>query len=182
MLDLGVASPPGRGGAVTISTISDQSIGIQISAMRIAAAALTWPLANVAIYVPVTIPEPVTITKMFWYNNSAGVQNVDVGIYDESGTRRVSSGSTAQSGSQVAQVVDVTDTVLERGRYYLAMSCSGTAASAFGGVVPAAGLLQSLGVVRETSALPLPATATFVVTTHAAAPIMGAQGYRTVGP
>lgn len=182
MLDFGVSVAPGRGNDVMMGTFSPHSVGVSLAAMRIAVANITWPSANVAIFVPFVTVEPVVITKLWWMNNAVAVTNIDLGIYDEAGTRLVSTGSTAWSTAQSAQSVDIADTRLDRGRYYWAMATDGTAASAFSGVAPAAGLCQALGIVRQTSAFPLPSTATFVATTHAVVPSCGGQGYRAVGP
>lgn len=176
----------GRGGPIAISTVSYEALGTSVSAMRPPIANLAWPLASVAIFVPFILPEPCTVTKLWWINNTvpSPAPNVDVGIYDADGNRLVSSGSTAQFTVQNVQSVDVADTRLDRQKtYYLAMSVDViTAGTGFVFANLAAGLCQALGMVRQTSGFPLPLTATYAVTTHAGVPIMGAQAYRAIGP
>lgn len=52
--------------------------------------------------------------------------NFDIGIYDRFGNRMVSSGATAKAAASTEQIVDVTDTVIGPGHYYLAMAADGT--------------------------------------------------------
>lgn len=185
MLDLSYAPPAGRGGDIVISTAGAQGLGVPLSAMRAASTAYTaWPAANVALFVPFVVPEPVTVTKLWWANTSTVSGNLDIGLFSENGTLVVSSGSTAMATTNVAQTVDIADTVLARGRWYLGLACDTTAANIYC-FTPAAGICQALGVVRQTSAFPLASNANpavFAVTTHAFIPVCGAQGYRTVGP
>jgi hypothetical protein len=90
-----------------------------------AAASVAWPTANMAIFVPMRIASPVMVYKMVVGAGATAAGNFDVGIYDRNGNRRVSSGSTAK-GSSVEHVLDVADTWLGPGLYYLAMSANGT--------------------------------------------------------
>lgn len=186
MLDPMLIQPRGRGGEIVISTAGFQSLGVPLAAMRATVANVAWPSANVLIAVPFTVPEPVTLTKLWWLNNALPAGNLDIGIFLEDGTRVVSSGSTAMAGAQTCQVVDITDTTIARGRYYVGLVCDTVSTNTFAVYNPAAGICQALGVVRDTAAAPPLSTsanpAAFVVTTHAYIPIMGAQGYRTVGP
>src|SRR5262245_9106793 len=128
---------------------------------RVAVAAtgwFTWIAANEALYFPIEIAHPVTITKAWWVNPNALGSNADVGIYDQEGNRIASTGSTAQSGSGVAQSVTLS-CHLGAGLYYLAMAANNTtgqfltAATQFWG--------HSVGAYQQLSAFPLPATATF---------------------
>jgi hypothetical protein len=57
---------------------------------------------------------------MLVLNGATASGNMDVGIYDYAGTRLVSSGSTAQSGTSAFQDFDITDTLLGPGIFYLA--------------------------------------------------------------
>lgn len=177
--------PPGRaGGNIIVSTTGPQGLGPAMASMRVAVANVQWPTANVALYMPVVIPEAGYATKLWWaVSNGAGGGNMDIGIYDESYNRLVSSGSTAIGTSQGTTVVDITDTLLQPGRYYVGLaSDTSSGTSTLIGFAPAAGICQALGVIRQTSAFALPSTATPVITTHAALPTCGIQMYRAVGP
>lgn len=126
-----------------------------------------WTTANIARYYPVLVPEPTIVTKIaVRIGTSSG--NLDLGIYDEQGVRLVSSGSTAMAATSTMQVIDITDTLLTPGVYYLAIAVDNTTAS-FNNINnstgPLAGACSMMGIRQEASAFPLPATATFAATT-----------------
>lgn len=178
----------GRVGSIVIHPYSWQSgVGAASHAGAIAApASATWPAANIGIFVPFVIPEPVTFTKMFWLNGSAAGGNWDVGIFDESGNLKVAAGTTVGSGNSLYQTVDITDTALSRGRWYMGICCDSITANRAFAAVPTAGILQGLGVVQDSACAPPLSTnanpATYAAMAQAFLPMFGAQGYRTVGP
>ena len=186
MLDF---QPPmlARPGEITITPWSYQSIGTELRMTAQSPSEQNYVTANRVVFVPFRVPEAVTVTKMFWGNGSAVAGNLDAGIYDEVGTRLVSTGSTLQAGTARLQVVDVTDTTLARGVYYLAMlSDTSGATQKVLAALPAAGIPQSLGLLQQASVtLPLATNAspaTFAKYASAFVPLVGLQGYRTVGP
>jgi len=181
-------SPPvrTRPGEITITPWSFQSLGVPLWAMsQVPPATAVWPAAGLVIFVPFRVPESVICTKMFWGVGTAS-GNLDCGIYDESANRLVSIGSTAASGSSSLQVVDTADTLLVRGRYYMALVADTGATLTIYRVAPAAGIGQSLGLLQQASVtLPLSSNAspaTFAKYTQAYIPVVGLQCYRTVGP
>ena len=115
--------PSGRSGETLIATCGYQGLGVPLAGMRLGVANVAWPSANVGIFVPVTVPEPMTITKMWWVNQNVAACNLDIGIFLEDGTLVISSGTTAMSGGNACQVVDITDTRIARGRYYVGLTC-----------------------------------------------------------
>lgn len=119
-----------------------------------------FPVANKAFFVNFTLPCPMTVYGLGWYNGDVVSGNVDVGIYDDQGNRVVSTGSTAQATAGDVQSVDVTDTLLGVGNYYLAIAASTTSATLFR-VAMAQIAQEALGGREMTSAFPLPSTATF---------------------
>lgn len=125
-----------------------------------ATSSAAWPAANRAIYSAVVVPRPVTVTHLIIYvGTSSG--NVDVGIYNEAGTRLVSSGSTATIGGGAAnQAFNIADTSLSPGVYFFAMSCDNTTAT-FQCEQTAAEWLRVSGRQQEAlGSVTLPATAT----------------------
>ena len=176
-----------RPGEIVIFPWSVQSLGIPLSALNFGVpASNNFVTANLAVFVPFWVPEPVVITKIGWANGAAVAGNLDAGIYDESGVRLVSTGSQAQSGTSTLQIVDTADTTLSRGRYYLALTSdtSGTTQKVVA-ALPAAGIAQSLGLLQMSAAPPLATNANpAVYAKYASAfvPVIIAQGYRTVGP
>lgn len=133
-------------------------------------ASTAWPLANLAIFCPIRAPLPVTIYKLTIGAGATATGNFDVGVYDSAGNRLVSSGSTPKSAN-VEQIIDVTDTRIGPGLYYLALSADGTinfGMRAAAGTTPVPSQkIRLLGIMEMTSAFPLPAVATYAASTNA---------------
>ena len=176
-----------RPGEISITPWSPQSLGIAglIASAGSVPAVAAWPAAGLVIYMPFAVPEPMVATKLF-YGIGAAAGNVDMGIYNEAGTLLVSIGSTGASGSSTLQVLDITDTLLGRGRYYLALVADTVTTLTIYKAAPAAGVCQALGLLQQASVtLPLSSNAspaTFAKYAQAYIPYCGVQGYRTVGP
>jgi len=121
-----------------------------------------WQNANQAVYVAVAIPFACTVYQMAVQIGGTSSGNLDVGIYDANFNRLVSMGSTAMGSTNSIQVFNVTDTPLTPGTYFLACSVSNTSGVLAGGAcyTPAHQGLRALGVQVQSSALPLPSTAT----------------------
>lgn len=115
--------------------------------------------ANNAVYVPFALTATKTAYKMFCLNGATATGNVDLGIYSSAGTRLVSIGATAQSGTDTTQIFDIADTSLAAGQYYMAISFSstGTIYAQTISAVPS----EFYNIRRQGTAHPLPATATF---------------------
>jgi hypothetical protein len=169
-----------------IGPLSSQSIGTAIWNMGQVTistpGAAAWPTASMVLYTPFWVPESVTINRLLWVNGAVA-GNVDVGVYAEDGTLLVSAGSTAISGANVIQSVDVTDTGLRRGRYYTAMVADTVTTLTIGCYNPAAGICQAVGMLQQASVtLPLSTNAspaTFAKYTQAYIPMLFVLGHRT---
>jgi hypothetical protein len=140
----------------------------------VAPTSTAWPSANHAFYIPWRVPVPVTVYKMATGSGATtGSNNFDVGIYDCFGNRLVSSGATAK-GNSVEHIIDVTDTRIGPGLYYLAMSADNTGNYVM--VTPAGTSpvpLQKVrlyGVLQQASAYTLPNPATFAASTQVTIP------------
>lgn len=115
--------------------------------------------ANTALFVPFRLQDAVTVRKMGVMNGPTVSGHFDVGIYDASFNLLTSAGSTTQTGTNSAQVVDVPDVILSASTdYYLAFSTDGTTGTYWGNN-KYNGLLDIFGVLKQTSAFPLPSTA-----------------------
>jgi hypothetical protein len=125
-------------------------------------ASTSWGTANRAEYFPVWLPWPYVVRRVFWCNGSVASGNTDFGIYTSDGTKIYSTGSTAQSGASAIQYVTPTEFTLASGVYYFAVVFDGTTNRAFG--LTSNTIFGSGGQLVQTSALPLPATATFAAT------------------
>jgi hypothetical protein len=149
---------------VTVQPWSLESIGNHLRTISNSSlngtASATYISANRAIYIPFALASTATFVKMFVINGAAVSGNIDVGIYNEAGTRLVSSGSTAQAGTSAIQEFDITDTTLSEGIYYLAVAMDNTTGTLQRGTGSSL-RLQMTGMAIQASAFPLPATATF---------------------
>lgn len=158
---------------VMITPWSRNALGIELGGAPSLASA-TWPTANLAIYVPFALDESVTVVKGFWHNGGAVSGNVDIGIYNEAGTKQVSIGSTAQSGTDVIQEVNIADTPLTAGRYYMALACDNTTATFRRvGAGATAEITKTFGIAQQASAFALPASATLAVPAQTYLPLFG---------
>lgn len=169
-------APASMGFHVTghITTYGPESLGDELAACwGTGPASTVWPTAAKAIYVPCEIGEPTTVVKGFWLNGATAAGNIDIGIYREDGTKVVTMGNTAQGTINIPQEVDIADTILMPGRYFLALSCSLGTATLFMSS-PTAPLCQMMGIYTQVSANVLPASATYAAdTTWAVMPWFG---------
>jgi hypothetical protein len=120
------------------------------------AAGGAYPSAERAIFSPVWVPQASIVTQIAWRVGFASSGNVDVGIYDEHGVKLVSTGSVAVGPINTTQLVDVTDTLLMPGAYYLALVADDDTARFFRSTGSGQ---RTIGVMSQDSAFPLPATA-----------------------
>lgn len=142
-------------------------------------ASATFPAANDAIFVPVTIEQTVLIKRLFSLNGATASGNIDVGIYSDSGGRIVSAGSTAQAGTSIPQFFDITDIVITPGRYYLAVAMNNTTGTLFRASTGIA-KLQAMGLAKQATAFALPTSATFATVTAAYLPMIGAEVFKVL--
>lgn len=152
-----------------ISTIGPYALNMEITALTDAA----YPSANLIIYVPIRVPEACTVKRVFWINTGTVNGNVNVGLYSQAGVKQWETGSTAQSGTHQAQLVNIADQALAAGLHYLAFQQSGTTGK-FSKLGSSAYALASAGVMMEAAgSFALPDTATFATMTQAYVPAFG---------
>lgn len=132
-----------------------------------------WPSANLAIYIPVVVPVPVVVRSLWFGCGSTGTGNVDMAVYDANGTALIAATAGAKTAATTEQVFNTTDTFLAAGIYYIGLS-SDSATDTFHRNIPTAPLAAAYGCLTESSAYPLPSTATWVVNnTLAYLPLVG---------
>lgn len=124
---------------------------------------------NFAMYFPFWVGATTNVAQ-FYAEVVTASGNIDMGIYDTSFNRLVSTGSTVSAAPLT--VVDVADYILQRGNYYLAFAADNTTIS-LRRLVVGAGYSRCFGFLMQTSAFPLPATATPVATNQATMPMFG---------
>jgi hypothetical protein len=134
-----------------------------------------WPLANLAMYFPIVTRREITLYQLGWQNGGAVTGHVDVGVYDNNQNRLVSAGSTVQSPISTIQLVDIADTTLPPGVYYLAMVADTGTGQNFRGTTVGSGntgTLRACGAAQQATAFPLPSTATFAAITQIMVPLV----------
>lgn len=137
-----------------------------------------YTAANLALYIPFRLQHPIVVTKLFSSNGATASGNIDVGIYSADFTRVVSSGSTAQSGTDLNQLFDIADTLLGVGDFYLAVAMNNNTGTLYR-TTSTFNILRVAGMLRQTSAFPLPAVATPVALTASYTPMFGLLWGRT---
>lgn len=118
-----------------------------------------WFGANKPCAIPFVVNTPFTIMQLGWFNGSALTDNFDCGVYDVGFNRLISTGSTARVGATLNQWVDVTDTVLGPGKYWLAGASNGTTANCARGIGAAktVAVMAQIGMQDSaTNSFPLP--------------------------
>lgn len=155
------------GGTISVASIFSGPI------TNVAPASTAWPSANLAIFVPFQLTDYQTVTKIIVGAGATAAGNFDVGIYDSTGNRIVSSGATAK-GASTEHIIDITDTALGPGLYYMAMAADGTNNYVMwtpSGTSPVP--LQKarlVGVLNVASAYTLPSSVTLAAASSALVP------------
>lgn len=159
---------PGR----VISPWDENSLGQELGIYNIPYTITdrAWPLANLALLIPVHISSPgLTLMEGQAFCGTGAGGNFDIGLYSISGTRLTSSGATARTASTYVATTTMTNFPLPVGDYYMAMSCDGT--TNFGGAVTVVGgNAEAIGICEAGSAYPLPSSLTPVVSTRTLIP------------
>ena len=125
----------------------------------------TWESAALAVYMPIFGQAPLILTRVWWANGAtvSGGATIEVGVYRDAAYKpgaKIISGSATQGTASQVQFVDVTDTFLIPGLYWIAVvSSSATNTTMFRGVASALSYDAAFRM-EEASASPLPATAT----------------------
>jgi hypothetical protein len=162
-----------------IITTTDPEFGcVAITALGGSSLSGPWITANKPLAVPFTINDAMVVTHLGWRNGSAAGSNHDIGIYDEQWNRLVSAGSSAAGTSSIWNFVDVTDTPLGAGRYYLVKVIDATTANrARYWNTPATTTFATMLGLKETATdsfpLPNPLVGMTDPITHQRVPVLG---------
>jgi len=115
-----------------------------------------WPTANKAYYVEIFVPEIYTISQFGWINANVIGGNFDVGIYDANLDLIIKTGSTAQAGDSVIQTVNVADTEIQPGFYYVGISHDTASSRIIRGLATDVTRTTGARLFEQASAFPLP--------------------------
>lgn len=123
-----------------------------------------WGTANLAVFFPFFVSIKTEFDRMAVYNGSTTIAgNFDMGIYDMTGNRLASTGSTAQSGASTIQYANLTAAVaLDPGRYLMAFAADDATATYFRNVGVHV-LQKQFPIYSQTSAFALPNPATLAI-------------------
>lgn len=133
-----------------------------------------WPAANRGIAVPLFLPAPAIVNRFMYVIGTTGAVNVDIGIYRRDLTKIITTGSTAVAGSNACTFINVTDTLLAPGHYWMAMSCDSTTTTTFNRIAPGQlGSLELSGCKRLSTSFPLPDPIAPVAITDLFMPLFG---------
>jgi len=161
-----------------IITTADEEFGCaSVMSMGGTTVSGSWPSANDPCAVPFTITEALVVTHLGWRNGSGAGSNHDIGIYDEAWNRLVSAGSSAAGTSSLWNFVNVTDTPIAAGRYYLVKNIDSTTANRarYWSHAATLGFMTMLGMKETaTDSFPLPNPLTNMTDpiTHTRVPII----------
>jgi len=133
-----------------------------------------WESADRAVYIPIQVPVLCVVRRVWWANGAtvSGGATIEVGVYSQGPTgapkTKLVSGSAVQGSATQVQFVDVTDTVLPPGQYWLAiMASSVTNTTLFTVSIGSGGVADIAGRFVQASANPLPSSATPAETANA---------------
>jgi hypothetical protein len=143
----------------SIDPIRDGWLGAQTSWSSTNA----WGTQYRAIYVPVRVVRRVVVRQLGWVSGPTAAGNCDVGIYDSTGTRIVATGSQTNTSASITRVVDITDTTIGPGCYYLGLN-NDTTTDTFLSYPITAPEAAARGLLSETlGSLALPSTASWAL-------------------
>ncbi len=132
-----------------------------------------WPAADRALFVPFSLPVQYLVKKLWWVNGATAAGNVECGVYTADGTLLLTSGTTAQSGTNVIQSVTLgTAFLLHPGSFYMALVMSSTSSTVFRSGTNVR-MCRLAGLAQQASANPLPATFTLATAAGAYWPLFG---------
>lgn len=122
------------------------------------------PVGSRGYFYPITIQSTV-IAYRFWYSVTGTVaasSTVDFGVYAEDGVRIISSGTVAHANTAIGILyADCVDTPIPAGSYYFGYSSASNSIQFTRYDLTTAAFNRAMGQRTQTSAHPLPGTATF---------------------
>lgn len=164
---------------LVILSIGPFGIGVELAVTSPSESTVAWSAANRAIFVPFRVTETFTAIRISLRTEFQS-GNLDVGIYDSSLNRKVSSGSTPCPAAGATVAIAIASTVLPPGQYYMAVAFDNATAGLRAVSGPTAQGVY--GTQYQNAAFPLPATAAFSGSSQWPIPVLGVSSTANVGP
>lgn len=125
-------------------------------------------------FYPFVIRQSALAVKMGYIVGATAAGSVDLGIYDSQGNLIVSTGLTAQGTINVLQEIDITDTLLNPGNYYMAIKCTDGTGTGFSTAPADERILSHVPIYTEAggAGAALPTTATMISSTQASVAVI----------
>jgi hypothetical protein len=165
----------GRLNPLFISTFGPNSLGTEVANIASAAPASdTWPATDRSILVPFVVESPYVAMKLWFVVGGTASGNYKMAVYREDFVRLAVTTAAAATAANSVEEQDITDLILQPGRYYLGLTNSGTTGTV-SRAEPSVEILKALGVCASTTSLPDPASPV-VVATNDYIPLMGLAG------
>lgn len=128
--------------------------------------------ANMAYFIPIVVPQKVTVYNMAAWIGATKSGHIDLGVYDEFGNRLVSTGSTEVTTVSELMILSITATPLPPSVYFLAVAMdNGTMTLERQNIGP---VIFASSCAQMATAFPLPSTATFAKNINYV-PVIGAS-------
>lgn len=155
-----------------VHTYSQEALDLSYLAMATGATGTVTVVQNQAYFYPFRLDVGATAMKLYYITGPTQNGNVDMGIYDSQFNAVITSGSTAQGAANTLNALDITDTSLPPGNYWVAFASNSATATVFAN---ADGDELSMGVLPyyvQASAFALPTTTATPVKSTAASPVL----------
>lgn len=170
--------PSYRRDNIMIGTWSWQAIGLELCAMGLGFASGSYPASNRVLAFPFVLGDSYLVRKVWWVNGTTvGTNTVDVGVYSEDGATRLvtTATGTTTAGANAVQEVDITDVLLNAGRYWCAYVQNGTTDTPMI-ISPGIGMVRAMGCAQFAGAVPLGTTFTPAACASSPFPLFGIAG------
>lgn len=114
-----------------IHTYSQEALDLTAVSVTTAAVTSATVVQNQAYYYPFRLDIGATAMKLYYITGGTQNGNVDMGIYDSQFNSVVTMGSTAQGAANTLNELDITNTDLPPGNYWLAFASNSATATVF---------------------------------------------------
>lgn len=138
-------------------------------------ASITCPVAGFCAYIPMFLPWPYPVARVFWICGSSTTStNMAFGVYAADGTLIYSTGSVAAGTASTVTYTSPTEFLLSPDRYYFGIACDSSTTNRGGyGITGGTAATGALCGLLQESTFPLPATMTPATWTNPWFPVCG---------